>query len=310
MKVLVTGGAGFIGSHVVDALVGGDHDVTVIDDLSTGLGTNLRPGIPVHVLDIRSPEATALVMDLRPEVICHHAAQVSVGRSMSEPLRDLDQNVAGSLALLEAARRVGARMVYASSAAVYGEPRSVPIDEGHPTRPASNYGVSKLATEHYLHVYGRAYDIRSVVLRYSNVYGPRQSTLGEAGVIAAFCEAVQRGEPVVVHGDGRQTRDFIFVEDVARANRIAVETSTSGVFNVSTGTETSIIRVIESLEAHAGVRVARLGAPARAGDIRRSVLDPTHARKDLGWAAVVDIDAGLAATTSWFEEHAGGRDST
>lgn len=302
-RVVVTGGAGFIGSHVVDALIQRGYEVSVIDDLSMGSRGNLNPGADFHELDITNPDLDQLLEQIRPEVICHHAAQVSVGRSQVAPLHDLNVNVAGSLRLLDFARRSGCRFVHASSAAVYGEPKNVPANENEPTHPVNNYGVSKLAFEHYLAAYAATYGIRYVVFRYANVYGPRQNASGEAGVVAVFCEAAARGAPVVIDGDGGQTRDFVFVQDVAEANAIAVASHATGIFNISTGIETDVNRLFETIARAFGKAVASTRGPVRPGDIRRSVLDPGRAVHGLGWRAKVDLETGIAPTARYFMSH-------
>jgi len=241
---------------------------------------------------------------IRPEVICHQAAQVSVGRSQVAPLHDLNVNVAGSLRLLDFARRSGCRFVHASSAAVYGEPQNVPVNEDQPTHPINNYGVSKLAFEQYLTAYAATYGVRYVVFRYANVYGPRQNTSGEAGVVAIFCEAAAKGAPVVIDGDGEQTRDFVFVKDVAEANTIAVASQATGIFNISTGIETDVNRLFETIARAFGKPVASKRGPVRPGDIRRSVLDSRRATDALGWRAKVDLEAGIEATARYFMSHA------
>jgi UDP-glucose 4-epimerase len=215
-------------------------------------------------------------------------------------LIDLEINIGGALRMLEAARVTGSRIISASSAAVYGPPVRLPIDEDHPTHPINNYGVSKLAFEHYIDAYAATYGVSAVVLRYANVYGPRQNTAGEAGVVAAFCEALSRNEPVVIHGDGGQTRDFVFVGDVARANVLAVESSVSGTFNVSTGSETDVNTLFRLVALAFDSSTTALNGPARAGDIERSVLNPGRAAGVLGWRAEIDLEAGLAMTAEWF----------
>jgi UDP-glucose 4-epimerase len=304
-KVLVTGGAGFIGSHVVDALIARGHHVAVIDDLSSGDARILNSRAEFRQLDIRSPDAAAWLIHWRPDAVCHHAAQISVSRSQDEPFLDLDINVGGALRILEAVRVTGSRIISASSAAVYGPPLRLPTDEDHPTRPINNYGVSKLAFEHYLQAFGATYGVSFAVLRYANVYGPRQNTAGEAGVVAAFCEALTRNQPVVIHGDGGQTRDFVFVGDVAHANVLAVESPAVGIFNVSTGSETDVNTLYRLLAAALGSQLSALTGPPRIGDIRRSVLDPRRAARELGWRPGTDLQAGLAITAEWFgsKEH-------
>ncbi len=299
-RMLVTGGAGFIGSHVVDLLVAEGHEVVVVDNLSTGSRDNLNPAAAFHQLDITSPDVERLLDDVRPDVICHNAAQISVSRAQASPLIDLNVNVAGGLRLIEFARRTGCRFVHASSAAVYGEPARIPVGEDNETRPINNYGASKLAFEHYLEAFARTYGLSYAALRYANVYGPRQNASGEAGVVAIFCQAVDRGSPVTIEGDGLQTRDFVYVEDVARANAAAARSTASGVYNIGTGVETNINQLLEAIGRTYERSVSASRGPARVGDIRKSVLDPSRAKVGLGWRAEVDLGAGVAATVRWF----------
>ena len=303
-RVLVTGGAGFIGSHVVDLLLAAGHEVAVVDDLSTGSRENLNPAAAFHHADITDPDIDRVLGSIRPDVICHNAAQISVSVGQSDPVRDLDVNGAGTLRLLEYVRRAGCRFVHASSAAVYGEPERIPVAEDHPTRPINNYGVSKLAVEHYLSAYARNYGVGYAALRYANVYGPRQNASGEAGVVAIFCEAVARGKAPTIHGDGRQTRDFVYVGDVAVANAAAATSDAIGVFNVGTGMEIDVNELFEAIarELRAGITASH--GPAREGDISRSVLDPSRAAHVLGWRADVDLARGLQETVRWFLSHA------
>ena len=301
----MTGGAGFIGSHVVDALLSTDHEVAVIDDLSTGTRHNLNPDAAFHQVDITDPDVERLLMDIRPHVICHNAAQISVSAGQVNPLRDLAVNVSGSLRLIEYARHSQCRLIQASSAAVYGEPETIPVTEEHRTRPINNYGVSKLAVEHYLAAYAWNYGVSYAALRYANVYGPRQNAAGEAGVVAIFCQAVARGEPVTIHGDGTQTRDFVFVTDVAAANLAAADSDATGVFNVGTGTETDVNALFEVIAQAVGKPARVDHGPPRPGDISRSVLDPGLAARVLGWRAKVKARLGLEETVGWFLSQAG-----
>jgi UDP-glucose 4-epimerase len=302
-RVLVTGGAGFIGSHVVDLLLAAGHEVAVVDNLSTGSRANLNPAATFHHADITDPDIEGVLASVRPDVICHNAAQISVSVGQSDPVRDLDINGAGTLRLLEYVRRAGCRFVHASSAAVYGEPERIPVAEDHPTRPINNYGVSKLAVEHYLAAYKRNYGVGYAALRYANVYGPRQNASGEAGVVAIFCEAIARGKSPTIHGDGRQTRDFVYVGDVAAANAAAASSDATGVFNVGTGREIDVNELFEAIvrELRADITAGR--GPAREGDISRSVLDPGRAAGVLGWRAEVDLARGLEETVKWFLSH-------
>jgi UDP-glucose 4-epimerase len=286
--VLVTGGAGFIGSHVVDAFVDREWRVSVIDNLSTGDRRNLNARAEFHQADIREAD---LVATLRPDVICHHAAQMDVRRSVSDPVFDADVNVIGSLRLLQAAVDAAVkRFIFASSGgALYGEPLSVPQSEDHPANPLSPYGCAKLAVEHYLHYFRVVHGLSSVALRYANVYGPRQNAQGEAGVVAIFIDRMKRGEKVTINGDGEQTRDFVYVSDVVAANMAAAEGEWQGSFNVGTGVETSI----NQLAALLGVRAGH--GPAKAGEQRRSVLDGS--KLGISYKPLRD---GLKETVAWF----------
>jgi len=299
-RAVVTGGAGFIGSHVVDALLEAGHEVTILDDLSTGSTRNLNPSARFHEIDITGPDVDRLLADIGPDVICHNAAQISVSTGQAFPLRDLNVNVAGTLRLIEYAQRAGCRFVHASSAAVYGEPETTPVGEDHPTRPINNYGVSKLAVEHYLAAYARNGGLNYAALRYANVYGPRQNASGEAGVVAIFCEALARGAPVTIHGDGRQSRDFVFVTDVAAANLAAASSSVTGVFNIGTGSESDINALYDAVATAMGSQARPVHGPPRPGDIERSVLDPSRAASQLGWRPKVNFRLGLEKTAGWF----------
>ncbi len=304
MKVLVTGGAGFIGSHVVDALRARGHAVVVVDNLSTGRRANLPADVRVYPLDIRDPQLAEVFAQERPEAVCHHAAQVDVRRSVADPLLDADVNVRGSLNVLECARRSGVRrLVYASTGgAVYGEPDYLPVDEAHPVRPLSPYGASKHIVEHYLFMYRHNYGLEYVVLRYPNVYGPRQDPHGEAGVVAIFSDRMRRGAPVAINGDGEQTRDFTFVGDCAAANLLALETAgATGLYNLGTGAPTSINQLFAVLQELTGYRAAPEHGPAKLGETRHIYLEARRARAELGWQPQVSLRAGLAQTLAYFQ---------
>ena len=246
MRVLVTGGAGFIGSQVADALVERGDEVHVLDDLSTGERRNLNPRAVFHELDVRSPEAAAAVRELRPDAISHHAAQMSVSRSVREPLFDAGVNVVGGLNLLEAAREAGSRFVFASTGgALYGDGEVLPTPETQPAWPVSPYGVSKLSFEHYLHSYRAQHGTSYAALRYANVYGPRQNPHGEAGVVAIFCRALLEGRTPRINGDGRNTRDYVYVGDVVAANLLAVDSAEIGHLNIGTGRQTDVNALYE-----------------------------------------------------------------
>jgi UDP-glucose 4-epimerase len=302
VKVLVTGGAGFIGSHVTDVFLDGGHEVWALDDLSSGRRENLRPEARLVVADIRSPEAARLLESGGFEVMCHLAAQMDVRRSVTDPRFDADVNVGGFLNLLEAARKSGVRKVVFSSTggAIYGEQDVYPAPETHPTRPVSPYGVSKASGELYLGYYRAQYGLRSVALRYANVYGPRQNPHGEAGVVAIFSERLLRGETCIVNGTGQQTRDFVYGHDVARANLLAATGDVEGPINVGTGIETDVNRLYALLADAAGTARPAKHAPAKPGEQMRSSVDPSRAAEVLGWRPTVVLEEGLRRTVDWF----------
>jgi UDP-glucose 4-epimerase len=306
MRILVTGGAGFIGSNVVDAYLAAGHQVIVVDDLSSGSRANLNARARWYQVDVRSDEIGRVIEAERPDVISHHAAQVSVRRSVDDPVTDAAINVSGALRLLEAARRHGVRrVVFASTGgAIYGEIASGLAGEDQPCRPMSPYAIAKLAVEHYLDFYRATYGLESIVLRYANVYGPRQDPHGEAGVVAIFARRILAGLAPTIYGDGEQSRDFVYVDDVVRANLAALEVVTTGdalpMFNVATGREVSVNTLWTELAAIARPRVRPVYEPTRPGDLRRSVLDPSRARGKLGWAPEVDLVDGIRRTWEWF----------
>jgi len=308
MKVLVTGGAGFIGSHVCDLFLAAGHRVVALDNLSSGRKENLAPEVTLVVADVRSPEAAELVRRERPDVLCHLAAQMDVRRSVADPRFDADTNILGFLNLLEAARTAGVGKVVFSSTggAIYGEQDVFPAPEPHPIRPLSPYGVSKAAGELYLGYYRAQYGLHSVSLRYANVYGPRQNPHGEAGVVAIFSERLLRGEPCTIYGTGKQTRDFVYVADVARANLLAVERVVEGPINVGTGLETDITRLHALLAEAAGRPGPARYAEAKPGEQLRSCLDATLASRSLGWSPSLSLQEGVARTVAWFAERARG----
>ena len=282
--VLVTGGAGFIGSHLVDAYLERGWRVTVVDDLSTGDRSNLNPRATFVEADIRE----APLDQIRPDVINHHAAQMDVRRSVDDPLFDANVNVIGSLALLQKASKMGVqRFIFASTGgAIYGEPQFAPQTEQHPTNPLSPYGCAKLAVEHYLNYFRVVHGLSTVALRYANVYGPRQNSRGEAGVVAIFIDRLQRGETAIINGDGEQTRDFVYVGDVVAANMLVSESSDPGPINVGTGVETTVNQLAKMIGIHAE------HGPAKAGEQRRSVLGSKFGRTSLA--------DGLRETLAWF----------
>ncbi len=304
MRILVTGGAGFIGSHVVDAFVDAGHEVEVVDNLSSGRRENVNSRAKLHVMDIRDEKIDELFQKGNFDVLDHHAAQMDVRRSVEDPLYDADVNVMGTIRLLEAARKNGVKKVILASTggAIYGEQDYFPADEQHPLRPVSPYGVTKLTDEKYLWYYKVVHGLKHVILRYANVYGPRQNPHGEAGVVAIFTERMLRGEEPVINGDGLQTRDFVYVGDVVRANLLALDYPNDDVFNVGTGRETDVNTIFRKIRELVGANIEEKHGPAKEGEQRRSVLDYTKARKYLGWEPRVSLDKGLKLTVEYFRE--------
>jgi UDP-glucose 4-epimerase len=295
VRAIVTGGAGFIGSHVADALLARGDEVTVVDDLSHGRRANVAAAARLAVLDIRDPELARLFDDARPDVCFHLAAQADVRVSVERPDVDADVNVLGTIHVLEAARRVGAQVVFASTGgAIYGE-CDRPAPETAPREPLAPYGVSKLAGEEYLKAWNRLHGTAHVALRYANVYGPRQDPHGEAGVVAIFFGRLATGRQPQIFGDGLQTRDYVYVADVVDATLAAVGYP-GGVFNVGTGRETSVVELFEGCRAVAGVDLEPEFAPPRLGELRRSFLDTSLAATELGWRARTALVEGLAST--------------
>jgi len=306
VKVLVTGGAGFIGSHVCDAFLRAGHEVIALDNLSSGKRENLDPRVRLAVLDIRGPEAAELIRSERPEVLCHLAAQMDVRRSVEDPRFDAEANILGMLNLLEASRVSGVKKVIFSSTggAIYGEQDVFPAPESHATRPVSPYGVSKASGELYLGYYRAQYGLPYVALRYANVYGPRQNPHGEAGVVAIFSQRLVAGRECTINGDGGQTRDFVFGPDVARANLLAFEKDYVGAINIGTGIETDINRLYAGLAEAAGSTQPVTHAPGKPGEQRRSCIDPSLAKRVLGWEPTVGLSEGLRKTVEFFRAKA------
>lgn len=304
MKILVTGGAGFIGSHVVDAFLQAGHQVVVVDDLSTGRRSNLNPAATFYLLDIRSPELRDVFERERPEVVDHHAAQMDVRRSVADPLFDADVNVRGSLNLLECARQTGVRkVIYISTGgAVYGEPVYLPCDEEHPVVPLCPYGVSKHTVEHYLYLYHQLYGLDYTVLRYPNVYGPRQDPHGEAGVVAIFAGQMLKQLPVTINGSGEQERDFVYVGDCARANVLALDKGDGRIYNLGCGVGTSVNEIYACLRDVTGYTLDPIYGPPKPGETFRIYLDATRARRELGWEPTIDLDEGLRKTVAYFRQ--------
>ena len=304
MRALVTGGAGFIGSHVVEALLERGDEVHVLDDLSKGKRENVAAAAELHVADIRRPDA---VFDaVRPEAVLHLAAQADVRVSVERPDEDADVNVLGTVLILEAARRHGARIVFASTGgAIYGECDG-PATEDAPRRPLAPYGTSKLCGEEYLATWNRLHSTSHVVLRLGNVYGPRQQPHGEAGVVAIFMGLLRDGGTPRIYGDGRQTRDYVYAGDVARAFVLGLDRD-GGVYNVGTGRETSVLELYDAVQAASGVRREPQAVSPRLGELQRSVLDVSLAERELGWRPDRSLEDGLAETWRWIREQRGTR---
>jgi UDP-glucose 4-epimerase len=304
MKVLVTGGAGFIGSHVTDRLIDAGAEVVVLDNLSSGTRESVHPRARLCEADICGEGIRTLFDQERFDCVDHHAAQMNVRRSVDEPVFDARVNILGSLNLLQAAVATGVKkFVFASTGgAIYGEQLTFPADETHQTCPMSPYGIAKLAVEKYLVFYEQVYGLPYTALRYANVYGPRQDPHGEAGVVAIFSQRLLAHEPAIINGDGEQTRDFIYVEDVVRANMLAVTTDLRGIYNVGTGIETSVNVLYAHLAKHTGSTQRPRHGPSKAGEQQRSVLDNRKLQAATKWTPTVSLDEGLRHTVAFFAE--------
>lgn len=303
-NVLVTGGAGFIGSNIVDLLIGNGYNISVIDNLYTGKKENLNKKARFYRRDIRNRNLKEVFKKEKPEFVIHHAAQVNVRKSMSDPEFDADVNIMGTINLLECCKNFNIeKIVYASSGgAVYGEPQYLPADESHPINPISQYGASKHAVEHYLELYWKNFGIDYVSLRYSNVFGPRQDPFGEGGVVAIFIGKFLKNLKPVIFGDGNQTRDFVYVGDVANANLVSlIKKTDTRIFNIGAGIETSVNEISEKLKNILNSKIVPIYGDAIKGEVRRIYLDVSLAEKELGWKPGVTLDNGLRKTIEWFK---------
>ena len=302
-RILVTGGAGFIASHVSDQLVAAGHAVTVVDNLSTGKQEYVPAAAQFFPYDIKSPEAAGLIRDLKPQVIVHHAAQMSVQVSVSDPVKDAQENILGSLNLFQAAAQARVeKIIFASTGgAMYGNDAPLPAREEDRAQPEAPYGIAKMAVEHYLHFYQAEHGIIPICLRYANVFGPRQNGQGEAGVVAIFIEKLLAGQQPRINGDGFQTRDFVFVKDIVAANLLALYYPKAGTFNVGTSQETDIVTIYLKLQELMASPLGPVHGPAKPGEQRRSVLDSTLAQKELGWQPRTPMAEGLAQTVAAFQ---------
>ena len=303
MKILVTGGAGFIGSHIADAYINQGHQVIIIDNLSTGVSANLNPQVKFYELDIRSAEAAQVIRTQAPDLINHHAAQIRVDIAAKDPIFDAQINILGFLNLLQAAKDVKSvkKIILASTGgAMYG-PKPTPFVETMLPQPLSPYGISKLADERYLYFYHQQYGIDYVALRYANVYGPRQNPHGEAGVVAIFCNNFLTGKPPVINGDGQQTRDYVYISDVVIANLLATKKSIIGDFNIGTGIETDVNQIYDLVRQEFNSDQQAVHGPARPGEQATSSLDSSLAKEKLDWQPTVSLSAGIHLTVEFFK---------
>ncbi len=305
MKILVTGGAGFIGSHVVDTYIANGYEVVVVDDLSTGRKSNLNPAAKFYEMDIRSSDLARVFEAERPDFVNHHAAQIDLRRSIADPMFDADINVRGSINLIENAKNFGVKhFIYISTGgAVYGEPVYLPCDENHPINPISPYGASKHTVEHYLYMYYVNHRLKFTVLRYPNVYGPRQNPHSEAGVIAIFTRKMLAGEQVTINGDGQNERDFVYVGDCARANLLTLQCADgAGIYNLGTGKGITINQIFHTLKNAIGYQQEPVYGPAKLGETRRIYLDAQKAYQGLSWEPVVPFEEGLMHTIQYLRQ--------
>ncbi len=304
MNILITGGAGFIGSHIAETLIENHHNVTILDNLSTGNKKFIPEGAEFINDDIRSSSIESLFRSRHFDAVYHEAAQLLVPVSIADPKFDADENIMGMLNILEAARKNGVRkIIFSSSAAVYGDNPNLPLTETEPPEPASPYGLTKWMTENYLKLYHRLYGLNYTILRYSNVYGPRQGSSGEGGVIYHFAKALAKGEPVTIYGDGKATRDFIFVRDVAAANLEALDKADNRIMNISSNSEISIHDLALRMIRISGKTVPVIYKPARAGDILHSRLSNEEAEKRMKWTPRTSVDIGLESVNRYFENN-------
>ncbi len=305
MKVLVTGGAGFIGSHIVDALIEDGHKVIVVDNLSTGFKENVNSKAKFYEMSIMDKAISKIFDEERPDIVNHHAAQIDIRKSVSDPIFDAEQNIIGSLNVIENSVKYGVKkLIYASTGgALYGEVENQPANEDHLISPISNYAASKYAVEFYLSVYAKLHGLKYTVLRYANVYGPRQNPLGEAGVVAIFARQLLSRKQPIIFGDGSKTRDYVSVFDVVEANELLLTKKENGTYNIGTEAETSDKEIFDAVAQAVGVKAEPKYAPVRPGEISRSLLDSTKAERELGWKSKISLKDGVADTVAYFRSH-------
>jgi UDP-glucose 4-epimerase len=304
VKILITGGAGFVGSHLVDALIERGDEVVIIDNLSTGLEGNANPHAKLYKLSIGNLGLAEIFERERPDIVNHHAAQIDLRRSVAEPLFDAQENILGSLnVIVNSVRYKVEKLIYASSGgAIYGEPQYLPVDENHPINPISQYGVSKHTVEHYLNLYALQHGLNYIVLRYPNVYGPRQNPLGEAGVVAIFARQILMGQRPTIFGPGDKTRDYTHVSDVVAANLLAMERGINAIYNIGTGVETSDQEIFDTLAEALGYDGSPFYTSVRQGEIQRICLDWSKAEREIGWRPKLPLKEGIAKTAVYFRE--------
>jgi UDP-glucose 4-epimerase len=304
MKVLLTGGAGFIGSNIADRLLELGHEVVIVDNLVTGRRENIPPKAKFYEMDICDTRISEIFTSEKPDLVNHHAAQMDVRKSVDDPIYDANINVIGAINLLQNCIRSDVKkFIFASTGgAIYGEQDYFPADENHPLRPLSPYGITKLTTEKYLYFYNQTYGLKFSILRYANVYGPRQNPHGEAGVVAIFIERILSGGKPVINGDGLQTRDYVFVGDVVKANELVITASDNKTYNIGTGLETTVNEIYGRIVNHTDKSIPEHHGPAKAGEQKRSVLDNTLIFKELAWRPSVSLDEGIKNTVEYFKK--------
>lgn len=307
MNILVTGGAGFIASHVADGFIDQGHSVTILDNLSMGKLANLNPDAKFFLMDIRAQELAKVFEQGQFDVVCHHAAQMDVRVSVKDPTFDADVNILGTLNLLQNCIdfNVDKFMFASTGGAIYGEQDVFPCDEAHPTRPVSPYGISKLVVEKYLYYYAVEYGLKYEILRYANIYGPRQNAKGEAGVVAIFCDRLLKGDQPIINGAGKQTRDYVYVGDVVQANLLALNHTENNIFNIGTGIESDVNILFQHLNKMTGGKAQEKHGPAKPGEQQRSVISSAHIESVLGWTPKVKLADGLQKTVDYFKSQNG-----
>lgn len=303
MKILVTGGTGFIGSNIVDGFIAEGHEVIVVDNLSTGKKDNINEKARFFNIDIRDPGLTDIFKTEKPDVVSHHAAQIDVRKSVEHPIDDAMINILGTINVLKNCKEFGVKkVIFASSGgAIYGDVDRLPASEDLPANPISPYGITKRCGELYLEFYKMTYSLDYIALRYGNIYGPRQDPHGESGVVAIFIQKMSIGEAPTIYGDGEQMRDYVYVGDVVEANILALKSKKNGYYNIGTGIGTSVNKLFTVLSKVLQFNKKAVYGPGRKGELYRNYLDPSKAKKDLGWSAKTPIDIGLAKTVEWFE---------